>query len=62
MTHYEPSFRENFHMTQEQFDYILAKTQKHLEPARFVRHDIIAAKAKLSMILEWVVEIFIDSE
>lgn len=52
MTNYEPSFRENFHMTEQQFDYILGKIQKHLEPARSVRKDIISPKAKLSMILE----------
>lgn len=52
MTNYAPCFYENFHMTEQQFDYILGKIQKHLEPARFVRHDIIGPRAKLAMVLE----------
>lgn len=52
MTNYAPTFRENFHMSEQQFDYILEKIKKHLEPARHVRRDIISPRAKLSMVLE----------
>lgn len=52
MTDYAPSFHENFHMNEQHFNYIFEKIKKHLEPARYVRLDIIPPKAKLSMVLE----------
>lgn len=52
MRSFPPSFRENFHMTDEHFDYILHKVEKHLKPLKYVRSDIIPPRSKLAMVLE----------
>ncbi|XP_055308008.1 uncharacterized protein LOC129572115 isoform X2 [Sitodiplosis mosellana] len=51
---FPPSFRENFHMTNQHFDDIFNKIEQHLQPARYVRQDIIPPRAKLAMVLEYL--------
>ncbi|XP_055919377.1 putative nuclease HARBI1 isoform X2 [Eupeodes corollae] len=54
MMNYPASFRENFHMSYEQFHYIYDKIETHLKPVKYSRADIIPAKAKLAMVLEFL--------
>lgn len=49
---FPPSFQENFHMTNREFDDIYIKIKKHLEPVKYSRPDVIPPRAKLAMVLE----------
>lgn len=52
MQNFPPSFRENFHMSDQHFDEIFNKIEKHLEPVKYSRPDVIPPRAKLAMVLE----------
>lgn len=54
MRSFPPSFRENFHMTHQDFEAIYNKIKRHLEPIKYSRPDIISPRAKLAMVLECV--------
>lgn len=42
-------------MNDEHFEYIFKKIEKHLEPIKRSRPDVIHPRAKLAMVLEYVV-------
>lgn len=49
---FPPSFQENFHMTDRDFNDIYDKFKKHLEPRKYSRPDVIPPRAKFAMVLE----------
>jgi hypothetical protein len=49
---YLPAFKENFHMTKEQFDFIHSLIQSSITPKSRARPDKISSEEKLAMTLE----------
>lgn len=54
MLNFPEAFDENFHMSNEMFELLYSKVEKHLQPKRDTRIDAITPRQRLAIALEYV--------